>query len=98
MKHMILFVAPLMLAACTYDARQPLSPDFGNAVRQNIAAQVANPAASADPADDPAWYGDVAVGSMERYRTGTTYQPKLLTGDGKSFQSGPQGNNGGAAR
>lgn len=91
MNRVILFSLLLPLAACA-DPHQPLSPDFGNAVRQNIAVQVVNPNPGAS--GDPTWYGDPAAGSVDRYRTGKTYQPKLLTGDGKKYQPSPQASDG----
>ena len=61
----------LLLAGC---ASQGISPTFGNAVRQNMAAQIVNP----DPVGarpPPQLNGVRARDAYDRYETGTVYQP-----------------------
>jgi type IV pilus biogenesis protein CpaD/CtpE len=78
MKRIILLAA-LALAACE-DPQRPLSPDFGNAVNANIAAQIINPNPRIGAADtDGQRVGD----AMERYRTGKVYRPNAPLEAGK---------------
>ncbi len=75
----LLLLAILTLAACV-DPHPPLSPDFGNAVNANIAAQVINPnPLVAGPADTD---GQRVSDAMSRYRAGkvTRPQPPLEAG------------------
>ena len=68
--------AAVLLAACSTN-QEPLSPDFGNAVRHNKAAHIINPT----PTYDGLFGHDgsrMALG-QDRYRTGTVIQPRTLS-------------------
>jgi hypothetical protein len=86
MKRFVL-LAGLTLAACT-DPHAPLSPDFGNAVNANIAAQVVNP----DPA--PAGLADTngkrVEKAVDRYVNDKTYQPRLPLEGGRVYDQAVQ--------
>jgi type IV pilus biogenesis protein CpaD/CtpE len=88
MKHLILLTS-LGLFACA-DPHQPLSPDFGNAVKANIAAQVVNP----QPAmTGPNMSDGQRIGNaMDRYRTNKVYKPQMpiMSGQGQDQQSNQQ--------
>jgi hypothetical protein len=81
MKRLVLLVG-LALGACT-DPHQPLSPDFGNAVNANIAAQVVNPAPAAGLADANGQRMDNAI---NRYLNNKTYRPRLPLEDGRTYE------------
>lgn len=68
MKYLItVLLVSVGLAGCSTEVPEHLSPDFGNAVRSNIAKQVVNPDPSLGPGD---WdsNGERANGAVERYR------------------------------
>jgi len=76
MKRIALLAIPALfggaLVGCT-DSQEALSPDFGHAVRANIAAQVVNP----DPAEGLAdTDGRRIQAAVRRYQTNRTYQPQ----------------------
>lgn len=52
-----------------------VDPDFGVAVRQNIAAQIADPAPRYVRADPPASDGSRTALAQQRYQKGTVIQP-----------------------
>lgn len=73
-------LAALALGGCSsdvYKAADIGEPDFGRAVRQNIAAQVADPAPNYEYADPPASSGPRTSKAQERYETGTVIQPTV---------------------
>jgi type IV pilus biogenesis protein CpaD/CtpE len=82
MKRLIL-LAGLALAACA-DPHQSLSPDFGNSVSANIAAQVVNPnpAIAGGPTDMD---GQRLGNAIDRYRNNKVYKPHLPLEGGKVF-------------
>lgn len=65
----------LFLAGCTQPEK--LSPDFGNSVRHNMAAQVINPTPPGATAGAPETHGEIAGGAMERYRMGSVKAEKF---------------------
>jgi hypothetical protein len=66
--------AGIALSACT-ESRLRLSDDYGVAVRQNEAAQVANPDARYEGVPAPGSNGRRVVSSVERYEKGQVIQP-----------------------
>ena len=77
MKRLALLAA-LGLAGCM-DPHEPLSADFGNSVRANIAAQLVNPEpnySSALPETD----GERVENALRRYRTNREFQPHPQNG------------------
>jgi hypothetical protein len=84
MKRLILLLG-LAAAACA-DPHQPLSADFGNSVRANIAAQVVNPNPTVGDWDAD---GQRVNGAMRRYHTNTVYMPKPETNSQAFGSSAP---------
>jgi len=86
----------LLLSACTV-SEERLSPDFGQAVRQDAAAQIADP--------DARYVGDPAPGSngmrielaQKRYVRDQVIQPSTMTAQSgaTSADNGAGSNNGG---
>ena len=62
----------LGVSACNYDPHQALSPDFGDSVRANIAAQVVNPAPTTGGWETD---GERIQRAIRRYHTNPTYPP-----------------------
>jgi type IV pilus biogenesis protein CpaD/CtpE len=73
MKRLVLLTV-LALAACA-DPHEPLSRDFGNAVRANIAAQVVNP--NPTPVGTIDTNGQRMGTTIDRYVNNKVYQPHL---------------------
>ena len=72
----------LALGACA-DPYLPLSPDFGNSVVSNIAAQVVNPNPRvAGPAETD---GQRAANAIDRYRNNQVYEPHLPLETGRIY-------------
>ena len=86
MKRSLVLVV-LALAACA-DPHEPLSPDFGNYVRANIAAQVVNPAPTTGGWDAD---GERIERAIQRYHTNRVYPPH----NPGSFAGGGGGGGGG---
>lgn len=76
MKRMVILAA-LGLAACA-DPHEPLSDDFGNSVRANIAAQVVNPSPNLT-SEVTATDGERIANALHRYHTNTVYPPRSET-------------------
>ncbi|HEV2550077.1 MAG TPA: hypothetical protein VGU20_22390 [Stellaceae bacterium] len=89
MKRLLIPVV-LGLSACNYDPHQALSPDFGDSVRANIAAQVVNPAPTTGGWETD---GERIQRAIHRYHTNTTYPP-YTPGNATAF--GGSGGGGGA--
>jgi hypothetical protein len=89
MKRLLIPVV-LGLSACNYDPHQPLSADFGDSVRANIAAQVVNPAPTTGGWETD---GERIQRAIRRYHTNTTYPPYTPN---TSSLSGTGGGGGGA--
>jgi hypothetical protein len=76
--RVIIVCTALSLSACTQSALR-VSPDFGNAVNQDVAAQVTDPDAHYEGAPPPEANG-VRVGlAQKRYQTNTVIQPSSVT-------------------
>lgn len=74
-RYLALF-AVLALPGCA-DPHQPLAPDFGQAVRANIAAQLVNPDPAPDsPGDASETDGRRMRNAIRRYQTNTVYPPQ----------------------
>lgn len=66
--------ATIALTGCI-DARKDLSPDFGNAVRANLAAQIADPEARYEGVLQPGGDGARAALAASRYGKNQVVQP-----------------------
>src|SRR5689334_22396676 len=99
--RIVLAVAALGLTACTQSPMQSemrMSPDFGDAVRENLAAQIANP--------DAHYAGTLAPGASDgaridlaqtRYQKNQVVQPSTTTASSQnSIGSADNGGGGGA--
>lgn len=67
-------LAPLALAACV-SPQEDLASDYGVSVRQNLAAQVADPDARYRRTEPPAGSGERTALAQERYVRGEVIQP-----------------------
>jgi hypothetical protein len=72
-----LLAGALALAGCQLPPG-PHAPDFGDAVRHNMEAQMVDPDAGTTQAEAPEMDGRRAVGAVGRYRTGTVIPPREL--------------------
>lgn len=85
----------LGLTACTHNVTEPeynLSPDFGQAVRQDLAAQIADPDARYTGTPAPGSNGDRVELAQKRYAKGQVIQPTTATASSPNAS----GNGGGA--
>ena len=67
-------LSALGLAGCVQG--NTVNPDFGVALRQNIAAQVADPAPRYDRTNPPASDGKRTALAQDRYQKGQVIQPQ----------------------
>ena len=88
----VLGMAPLV-SACTQSSIR-LSPDFGNAVRQDLAAQIADPDAHYEGTPAPGSSGARVGLAQKRYDTNQVIQPSATTASSRS--TGPVDNGGGS--
>ena len=88
----VLGMTPL-LTACTQSEIR-LSPDFGNAVRQDLAAQIADPDARYEGTPAPGSSGSRVGLAQRRYETNQVTQPSSTTASSRSSSSGPVDNGG----
>jgi type IV pilus biogenesis protein CpaD/CtpE len=65
----------LGLAGCVDDMAKPLSPTFGDAVRQNMARQIVNPEPAMPSEQEVAVDGNKAVLGVDAYKAGKVKQP-----------------------
>ena len=79
------------LSACSQSALR-ISPDFGNAVRQNAVAQIADPDARYLGTPAPGSDGVRVAGAQERYQTDTVIQPSTTTASQSVGSKGGQDN------
>jgi len=68
----------LGLTGCVDDMSKPLSPAFGDAVRQNMARQIVNPEPAMPSEEDVAVDGSKAVLGVEAYKTGKVKTPVVV--------------------
>lgn len=97
MRHGILTLglAALALSGCASVVHQEaneVDPNFGRALRQNIAAQVADPAPNYERAEQPASSGPRTGLAQRRYDTGTVIQPQSEGTTGGASGGGGSGN------
>lgn len=78
------------LAGCA-DARRDLSPDFGAAVRTNLAAQIADPEARYDGVRQPADDGVRAALAASRYGKNQVVQPAQAATSSVESNGGAKG-------
>jgi len=79
-----------LLAGCV-SPQHSLEPDFGRAVRNNIAAQVAEPEARYDRSVDPASNGTRSVAAVRRYESGQVIAPQAQSTSQVAGSSGGGG-------
>lgn len=76
MRNLIPTFAALALAGCTAHVEGPTQdPQFGRALRQNLAAQVADPTPQYVREEEPGHNGPRTALAQRRYQTGTVIQP-----------------------
>lgn len=66
----------LVAGACTN--QKPISPDFGNSVRHNMAMHIINPAPDYAGQPQQGMDGVRAALAMERYQTGEVIEPDSI--------------------
>ena len=71
---LVLLASALPLGGCV-QAQANLAPDYGVSLRQNIAAQIADPDARYDRDTPPAASGSRATLAHDRYNQGKVIQP-----------------------
>lgn len=75
----------LLLGGCAtgvYQQASQTDPEFGRAFRQNVAAQIADPAPAYDYDTPPASSGERTAVAQERYATGQVTKPVAESTDG----------------
>ena len=92
----LVIVVGTALSACTQSSLR-INPDFGNAVHQDIAAQIADPDARYEGVIAPGSDG-VRVGSAQkRYQSNQVIPPSAVTASGSaSIGAADNGSGGGA--
>jgi type IV pilus biogenesis protein CpaD/CtpE len=94
LRMMFAVAACAVLSACTY-SKPRLSSDFGNALRQDIAAQIADPDARYEGKPDPGSSGDRVGLAQKRYQTNQVIPPSAVTASSEA-SIGRADNGGGA--
>src|SRR5437660_6022539 len=74
-------LACLALSACAQSSLR-LNPDFGRAVRQDVAAQIADPDAHYEGTPAPGSRGDRVELAQKRYQNNQVIQPSTTTASG----------------
>jgi len=94
---LVLSVAVLGLSGCMQSELR-ISPDFGSAVRQDKAAQIADPDAHYVGVPAPGSNGARVAAAQQRYETGTVIQPSSISASSsaKGFDNGNNAGAGGA--
>ena len=100
-KALLVIAVMLGLGACTQNPAQSeirLSPDFGDALRENLAAQIADP--------DPHYAGTLAPGASDgaridlaqtRYQKNEVVRPASTTASSRTFGGSDNGGGAGAS-
>ena len=78
----VIVLGGLALSACTQSYLR-INPDFGRAVRQDVAAQIANPDAKYEGTPDPGSRGDRVGLAQQRYQTNQVIPPATMTASGE---------------
>jgi len=78
----IIVLGCFVLSACTQSSLR-INPDFGRAVRQDVAAQIANPDAKYEGTPDPGSRGDRVGLAQQRYQTNQVIPPATMTASGE---------------
>ena len=86
-----LLAGSLALSGCAVSSYH-LADDYGRAVRQDLAAQIADPDARYKGDVQPASNGARTSGAQARYETGTVKEPVVI-----SASSGASGGSGGGS-
>ena len=82
-----------MLGGCILMAQHPLDPHYGQAVHNDIVAQIADPEPGYVRKVEPAADGTRAVSANRRYLSGQVIQPQIQT---TSSAAAPASGGGGA--
>jgi type IV pilus biogenesis protein CpaD/CtpE len=98
MRNAILIIALAAgLTACAMN-NKPLEPNFGQALRQNLNAQVADPDARYARVIQPASDGVRTSAAQVRYQTGEVIEPaRVSTSSIRSSGGGSDGGSGGGS-
>lgn len=83
----VVLIAGLALGGCTHSVVN-LSPDFGQAVRQDMKAQIADPDARYEGTLAPGSNGARTGLAQHRYETGQVIQPSTTTASGQTMDNG----------
>ena len=78
----VIVLGGLALSACAQSSLR-INPDFGRAVRQDVAAQIANPDAKYEGTPDPGSRGDRVGLAQQRYQTNQVIQPATTPASGE---------------
>lgn len=78
----VIVLGCLALGACTQSSLR-IDPDFGRAVRQDVAAQIANPDAKYEGTPDPGSSGERVGLAQKRYQSNQVIQPSSTTASGE---------------
>src|SRR5579862_5982575 len=90
----LVLLAVAGLTACSQSSLR-ISPDFGNAISQDVAAQIADPDAHYQGTPAPGSNGARVGLAQKRYETNTVVPPSNLSASGNT--SGGNGNSGGGS-
>src|ERR1700758_820286 len=82
----LILLAGAMLSACAQSSLR-ISPDFGNAVKQDVAAQIADPDAHYQGTPAPGSSGARVELAQKRYQTNTVIPPLSASASGKATGS-----------
>ena len=88
-------VAGSLLSACT-QSRLRLQPDFGVAVRQDLAAQIADPDAHYTGVPAPGSDGSRVSLALTRYQTGKVVPPAAISSTTSASAAGSSTSNAGS--
>jgi hypothetical protein len=87
----LVFLLGLGLSACSQSSLR-ISPDFGSALNQDVAAQIADPDAHYEGTPSPGSNGARVGLAQKRYQTNTVIPPSTLSASGNSAGNGSNGN------